>query len=212
MAPRSRTAALSLPSCRTLGGGRSWSCPPARTPAKASDFPALGYLVPTSPSRSPTRAALTQYVCRILLSHETRPPPKSTTTVDERTVVLAAMLAKRAPGRTPVSSSPDTRRRIAFTPTAPRGDRQHRLRKPHIMRECDIMPANVALPETATEPVPYAPGHAPKVRLACTPAQAGTCASRSQVARPSAIAASKPGQAVRAAPLARPRPHTREHP
>jgi hypothetical protein len=63
----------------------------------------------------------TQYVGRILRSHENKTTAEVHDYLDERTSVLAAMLAKRAPGYTGLGF-PDPRR-IAFTPSTS-ADRQ----------------------------------------------------------------------------------------
>jgi hypothetical protein len=59
---------------------------------------------------------LTQYVGRILRSHENKTTAEVHDYLDERTGVLAAMLAKRAPGYTGLGFSDP--RRLALAPSA----------------------------------------------------------------------------------------------
>jgi superfamily II DNA or RNA helicase len=83
------------------------------------DCPALDTLFLAAPIAN--KGSLTQYVGRILRSYENKPTAEVHDYLDERTGVLAAMLAKRAPGYTGLGF-PDPRR-IAFTPSAS-ADRQ----------------------------------------------------------------------------------------
>ena len=62
------------------------------------------------------KGSLTQYVGRILRSHETKTTAEVHDYLDERTGVLAAMLAKRAPGYTGLGFSDP--RKLALTPSA----------------------------------------------------------------------------------------------
>jgi hypothetical protein len=62
------------------------------------------------------KGSLTQYVGRILRSHENKTTAEVHDYLDERTGVLAAMLAKRAPGYTGLGF-PDPRK-VALTPSA----------------------------------------------------------------------------------------------
>ena len=80
------------------------------------DCPALDTLFLAAPIAN--KGSLTQYVGRILRSHENKTTAEVHDYLDERTGVLAAMLAKRAPGL----GFPDPRR-IAFTSSAS-ADRQ----------------------------------------------------------------------------------------
>ena len=83
------------------------------------DCPALDTLFLAAPIAN--KGSLTQYVGRILRSHENKTTAEVHDYLDERTGVLAAMLAKRTPGYTGLGF-PDPRR-IAFTPSAS-ADRQ----------------------------------------------------------------------------------------
>ena len=78
------------------------------------DCPALDTVFLAAPIAN--KGSLTQYVGRILRSHENKTTAEVHDYLDERTGVLAAMLAKRAPGYTGLGF-PDPRR-IAFTPSA----------------------------------------------------------------------------------------------
>ena len=93
---------------------RSWSWPPARTLAKASTARALDTLFLAAPVAN--KGSLTQYVGRILRSHENKTTAEVHDYLDERTGVLAAMLAKRAPGYAGLGFSDP--RRLALTPSA----------------------------------------------------------------------------------------------
>ena len=64
--------------------------------------------------------SLTQYVGRILRSHENKTTAEVHDYLDERTGVLAAMLAKRAPGYTG-PGFPDPRK-LTLTPSASEAD------------------------------------------------------------------------------------------
>jgi superfamily II DNA or RNA helicase len=78
------------------------------------DCPALDTLFLAAPVAS--KGSLTQYAGRILRSHENKTTAEVHDYLDERTGVLAAMLAKRAPGYTGLGF-PDPRR-LALTPSA----------------------------------------------------------------------------------------------
>ena len=78
------------------------------------DCPALDTLFLAAPIAN--KGSLTQYVGRILRSHEDKATAEVHDYLDERTGVLAAMLAKRAPGYTGLGF-PDPRR-LAPTPSA----------------------------------------------------------------------------------------------
>ena len=78
------------------------------------DCPALDTLFLAAPVAN--KGSLTQYVGRILRSHENKTTAEVHDYLDERTGVLAAMLAKRAPGYTGLGF-PDPRK-IALTPSA----------------------------------------------------------------------------------------------
>jgi superfamily II DNA or RNA helicase len=78
------------------------------------DCPALDTLFLAAPVAN--KGSLTQYVGRILRSHENKTTAEVHDYLDERTGVLAAMLAKRAPGYTGLGF-PDPRR-LALTPSA----------------------------------------------------------------------------------------------
>jgi superfamily II DNA or RNA helicase len=83
------------------------------------DCPALDTLFLAAPVAN--KGSLTQYAGRILRSHENKITAEVHDYLDERTGVLAAMLAKRAPGYTGLGF-PDPRR-TALTPSAS-ADRQ----------------------------------------------------------------------------------------
>jgi superfamily II DNA or RNA helicase len=92
------------------------------------DCPALDTLFLATPVAN--KGSLTQYVGRILRSHESKTTAEVHDYLDEQTGVLAAMLAKRAPGYTGLGF-PDPRR-LARTPsastdspTAPRATKYH---------------------------------------------------------------------------------------
>ena len=78
------------------------------------DCPALDTLFLAAPVAN--KGSLTQYVGRILRSHENKTTAEVHDYLDERTGVLAAMLAKRAPGYTGLGFSDP--RRLALTPSA----------------------------------------------------------------------------------------------
>src|SRR5215510_10152222 len=65
-------------------------------PAHHRTLPALDTLFLAAPVAN--KGSLTQYVGRILRSHENKTTAEVHDYLDERTGVLAAMLAKRAPG------------------------------------------------------------------------------------------------------------------
>jgi superfamily II DNA or RNA helicase len=77
------------------------------------DCPALDTLFLAAPVAN--KGSLTQYAGRILRSHENKTTAEVHDYLDERTGVLAAMLAKRAPGYTGLGF-PDPRR-IPLTPS-----------------------------------------------------------------------------------------------
>ena len=66
-----------------------------------------------------SKGSLTQYIGRILRSHENRTTAEVHDHLDERTGVLAAMLARRASGYTGIGF-PDPRK-LALTPSASKG-------------------------------------------------------------------------------------------
>ena len=78
------------------------------------DCPVLDTLFLAAPVAN--KGSLTQYVGRILRSHENKATAEVHDYLDERTGVLAAMLAKRAPGYAGLGF-PDPRR-LALTPSA----------------------------------------------------------------------------------------------
>jgi hypothetical protein len=78
------------------------------------DCPALDTLFLAAPVAN--KGSLTQYVGRILRSRENKATAEVHDYLDERTGVLAAMLAKRAPGYTGLGF-PDPRK-LALTPSA----------------------------------------------------------------------------------------------
>jgi superfamily II DNA or RNA helicase len=78
------------------------------------DCPALDTLFLAAPVAN--KGSLTQYVGRILRSHENKTTAEVHDYLDARTGVLAAMLAKRAPGYTGLGFSDP--RRLALTPSA----------------------------------------------------------------------------------------------
>jgi hypothetical protein len=78
------------------------------------DCPALDTLFLAAPVAN--KGSLIRYVGRILRSHENKTTADVHDYLDERTGVLAAMLAKRAPGYTGLGF-PDLRR-LALTPSA----------------------------------------------------------------------------------------------
>ena len=83
------------------------------------DCPALDTLFLAAPVAN--KGSLTQYAGRILRAYENKTTAEVHDYLDERTGVLAAMLAKRAPGYTGLGF-PDPRR-ITFTPSTS-ADRQ----------------------------------------------------------------------------------------
>ena len=82
------------------------------------DCPALDTLFLAAPVAN--KGSLTQYVGRILRSHDNKTTAEVHDYLDERTGVLAAMLAKRAPGYTGLGFSDP--RRLALTPSASTDD------------------------------------------------------------------------------------------
>jgi superfamily II DNA or RNA helicase len=83
------------------------------------DCPALDTLFLAAPIAN--KGSLTQYVGRILRSHENKGTAEVHDYLDERTGVLAAMLAKRAPGYAGLGF-PDPRK-LALTPSAATAER-----------------------------------------------------------------------------------------
>ena len=81
--------------------------------SEGSGCPAPDTLLLAAPGAS--KGSLTQYAGRILRSHENKTTAEVHDYLDERTGVLAAMLAKRAPGYTGLGF-PDPRR-TALTPS-----------------------------------------------------------------------------------------------
>ena len=78
------------------------------------DCPALDTLFLAAPVAN--KGSLTQYVGRILRSHESKTTAEVHDYLDQRTGVLAAMLAKRAPGYAGLGFSDP--RKLALTPSA----------------------------------------------------------------------------------------------
>ena len=78
------------------------------------DCPALDTLFLAAPVAN--KGSLTQYVGRILRSHENKTTAEVHDYLDERTGDFAAMLAKRAPGYTGLGFADP--RRLALTPSA----------------------------------------------------------------------------------------------
>ena len=78
------------------------------------DCPALDTLFLAAPVAN--KGSLTQYVGRILRSHENKTTAEVHDYLDERTGVLAAMLTKRAPGYTGLGFPGP--RKTALTPSA----------------------------------------------------------------------------------------------
>jgi hypothetical protein len=78
------------------------------------DCPALDTFFLAAPVAN--KGSLIQYVGRILRSHENKTTAEVHDYLDERTGVLAAMLAKRAPGYAGLGFSDP--RKLAFTPSA----------------------------------------------------------------------------------------------
>jgi hypothetical protein len=102
------------PGCsRTPAPRRCWPWPPDRTPAKGSTARPWTPCFLAAPVAS--KGSLTQYVDRILRSHENKTAAEVHDYLDERTGVLAAMLVKRAPGYTGFGF-PDPRK-TALTPS-----------------------------------------------------------------------------------------------
>jgi hypothetical protein len=120
------------PSCSSRRDGcqepRGGAGPPAATARRAAapsrgdrplrwrsfDCPALDTLFLAAPVAN--KGSLTQYVGRILRTNENKTSAEVHDYLDERTSVLAAMLAKRAPGYAGLGF-PDPRR-LARTPSA----------------------------------------------------------------------------------------------
>jgi hypothetical protein len=85
--------------------------------SESFDCPALDTLFLAAPVAS--RGSLTQYVGRILHSHENKTTAEVHDHLDERTGVLAAMLARLAPGYTGLGFPGP--RKLALTPSASAG-------------------------------------------------------------------------------------------
>jgi len=83
------------------------------TAGEGFDCPALDTLFLAAPVAN--KGSLTQYAGRILRSHENKTTAEVHDYLDERTGVLAAMLAKRAPGYASLGFSDP--RRLALTPS-----------------------------------------------------------------------------------------------
>jgi superfamily II DNA or RNA helicase len=113
MGAKSRTAAL----CRLQpqpGGAPLLVVATGPYAGEGFDCPALDTLFLATPVAN--KGSLTQYVGRILRSHEDKTTAEVHDYLDERNGVLAAMLAKRAPGYVGLGF-PDPRR-LALTPSA----------------------------------------------------------------------------------------------
>ena len=113
MGARSRAAALARLQPQPSG-------PPLLVVATGSyagegfDCPALDTVFLAAPIAN--KGSLTQYVGRILRSHENKTTAEVHDYLDERTGVLAAMLAKRAPGYAGLGFSDP--RKLTLTPSA----------------------------------------------------------------------------------------------
>ncbi len=118
MGAKSRTAALARLQPHP-GGPPLLAVATGPYAGEGFDCPALDTLFLAAPIAN--KGSLTQYVGRILRSHENKTTAEVHDYLDERTGVLAAMLAKRAPGYTGLGF-PDPRR-ITFTPSTS-ADRQ----------------------------------------------------------------------------------------
>jgi superfamily II DNA or RNA helicase len=113
MGAKSRAAALARLQPRT-GGPPLLAVATGPYVGEGFDCPALDTLFLAAPVAN--KGSLTQYAGRILRSHENKTTAEVHDYLDERTGVLAAMLAKRAPGYTGLGF-PDPRK-IALTHSA----------------------------------------------------------------------------------------------
>ncbi|MGH3257281.1 MAG: TOTE conflict system archaeo-eukaryotic primase domain-containing protein [Streptosporangiaceae bacterium] len=113
MGAKSRAAALARLQPRP-GGPPLLAVATGPYAGEGFDCPALDTLFLAAPVAN--KGSLTQYVGRILRSHENKTTAEVHDYLDERTGVLAAMLAKRAPGYTGLGFSDP--RRLALTPSA----------------------------------------------------------------------------------------------
>jgi superfamily II DNA or RNA helicase len=113
MGAKSRAAALARLQPRT-GGPPLLAVATGTYAGEGFDCPALDTLFLAAPVAN--KGSLTQYAGRILRSHENKTTAEVHDYLDERTGVLAAMLAKRAPGYTGLGF-PDPRRTV-LTPSA----------------------------------------------------------------------------------------------
>jgi len=113
MGARSRAAALARLQPQS-GGPPLLAVATGPYAGEGFDCPALDTLFLAAPVAN--KGSLTQYVGRILRSHENKTTAEVHDYLDERTGVLAAMLAKRAPGYAGLGF-PDPRR-LALTPSA----------------------------------------------------------------------------------------------
>src|SRR5262249_42403282 len=113
MGAKSRTAALGRLQPQ-LGGPPLLAVATGSYAGEAFDCPALDTLFLAAPVAN--KGSLTQYVGRILRLHENKTTAEVHDYLDERTGVLAAMLARRAPGYTGLGF-PDPRK-IALTLSA----------------------------------------------------------------------------------------------
>jgi superfamily II DNA or RNA helicase len=113
MGARSRAAALSRLQPQP-GGSPLLAVATGPYAGEGFDCPALDTLFLAAPIAN--KGSLTQYAGRILRSYENKITAEVHDYLDERTGVLAAMLAKRAPGYTGLGF-PDPRK-IALTPSA----------------------------------------------------------------------------------------------
>jgi superfamily II DNA or RNA helicase len=93
------------------------------------DCPALDTLFLAAPVAG--KGSLTRYADRILRSHENKTTAEVHDHLDERTGVLAAMLAKRAPGYTGLGF-PDPRRTV-LTPSAQHRQPASQSRQPRVI-------------------------------------------------------------------------------
>ena len=113
MGAKSRAAALARLQ-RQPGGPPLLAVATGAYAGEGFDCPALDTLFLAAPVAN--KGSLTQYVGRILRSHENKTTAEVHDYLDERTGVLAAMLAKRAPGYAGLGFSGP--RRLALTPSA----------------------------------------------------------------------------------------------
>ena len=113
MGAKSRAAALARLQPQT-GGPPLLAVATGSYAGEGFDCPALDTLFLASPVAS--KGSLTQYVGRILRTHENKTTAEVHDYLDARTGVLAAMLAKRAPGYTGLGFCDP--RKLALTPSA----------------------------------------------------------------------------------------------